>query len=87
MEPETDEALLQKDLYGNVNRAVAGLPEKCRLIYRLSREEHLSHKEIALRLNISSKTVENQLTIALRRLRHQLEEYALFSIFFVLFFS
>lgn len=74
-----DEMLLQKDLRGKVAKAVEALPEKCRAVYRLSREEHLSHKEIAARLNISGKTVENQLTIALRRLRHYLEEYSIIS--------
>lgn len=68
-----DEGLLKKDLHGRVHRAVEELPEKCRLIYRLSRDEQLTHKEIAVRLNISIKTVENQLTIALRRVRHCLE--------------
>lgn len=80
----SDAALLQKDFYRKVAEAVDDLPEKCRLIYRLSREEHLSHKEIAQRLNISCKTVENQLTIALRRLRLHLEEYALLSLFFLI---
>jgi RNA polymerase sigma-70 factor (ECF subfamily) len=72
-----DERLLQKDLHGRIHEAVKELPEKCRLIYRLSREEQLTHKEIAHRLNISIKTVENQLTIALRRVRHCLEEYSI----------
>lgn len=71
--PSTDHALLQKDLMRQVEVIVSDLPEKCRVIYRLSREEYLSHKEIAERLDISTKTVENQLTIALRRLRHSLE--------------
>ena len=65
--------LQHKNLQEQVNAVVAILPEKCRQIYRLSREEELSHKEIALRLQISTKTVENQITIALRRLRHGLE--------------
>lgn len=73
----SDEGLLCKDLYGQVHQVVQELPERCRLIYRLSREEQLSHKEIAHRLNISIKTVENQLTIALRRVRHYLEEYSI----------
>ena len=69
-----DELLMQHDLRRRVTKAVSALPEKCRLVYTLSREEQLSHKEIAARLNISTKTVENQLTIALRRVRHYLEE-------------
>ncbi len=71
----TENSLLQKDLLQKVESVVAVLPEKCRLIYRLSREEFLSHKEISERLHISPKTVENQLTIALRRLRHSLEGF------------
>ena len=68
-----DEDLLRKDLHGQVYKAVEELPERCRLIFRLSREEQLSHKEIAHRLDISIKTVENQMTIALRRVRHFLD--------------
>jgi RNA polymerase sigma-70 factor (family 1) len=80
-----DEDLLRKDLHGQVHRVVEDLPERCRLIYRLSREEQLSHKEIAHRLNISIKTVENQLTIALRRVRHYLEEYSIIGIIGIFF--
>ncbi|WP_207632714.1 RNA polymerase sigma-70 factor [Foetidibacter luteolus] len=69
-----EEPMLQKDLNRQVEKVIAGLPEKCRQVYRLSREAHLSHKEIAEKLSISPKTVENQLTIALHRLRVFLKE-------------
>lgn len=72
----SDYPLLHKDLKKQVDNIVADLPEKCRMIYKLSREEYLSHKEIAERLDISPKTVENQLTIALRKLRLSLKEVA-----------
>jgi RNA polymerase sigma-70 factor (ECF subfamily) len=71
----TESNLLQKELLQKVEAVVSVLPEKCRMIYRLSREEYLTHKEISERLHISPKTVENQLTIALRRLRHSLEGF------------
>lgn len=75
-EPQNAEpALFQKELKRQVDQVVAVLPEKCRIIYKMSREEYLSHKEISERLQISPKTVENQLTIALRRLRHSLEGF------------
>ncbi|WP_374119689.1 sigma factor-like helix-turn-helix DNA-binding protein [Flavobacterium sp. LHD-80] len=45
------------------------LPEKCQAVYKLSREEQLSHKEIGERLNISTKTVENHITKALHTIR------------------
>ncbi|MCB0570474.1 MAG: RNA polymerase sigma-70 factor [Phaeodactylibacter sp.] len=48
---------------------VRQLPDRCREIFQLSRHEKLSNKEIAERLSVSEKTVENQMTIALRRLR------------------
>ncbi|WP_212001754.1 RNA polymerase sigma factor [Chitinophaga sp. HK235] len=60
------------------------LPEKCQLIFRYSREQGMPVKEIAQTLNISSKTVENQLTKALRQLKGSIRH--LFSIFFSFFF-
>lgn len=61
-----------KELIVQVNTVVNKLPEKCKEVYKLSREEHLSHKQIAERLNISTKTVENHLTKALHHLRTSL---------------
>jgi RNA polymerase sigma-70 factor, ECF subfamily len=49
--------------------AVEQLPEKCREIFQLSRDEGLTYNEIAVHLNISSKTVENQMGIAFKKLR------------------
>ncbi len=63
-----------KDLCSHIDNIVQQLPEKCRMVYRLSREEQLSHKEIAEQLNISTKTVENHLTKALRFLRLSLSQ-------------
>lgn len=59
------------------------LPERCQEIFRMSRFEHMSNKEIATKLNISEKTVENQITIALRRLRKHLGRLAFWLIFFL----
>ena len=56
-----------------VRLAVEALPEKCRLVFTLSRFENWSHKEIAASLGISTKTVENQMTKALRNLRAALQ--------------
>jgi RNA polymerase sigma-70 factor, ECF subfamily len=53
-------------------RAIDGLPDKCRQIFAMSRHQNLSNNEIATRLQISVKTVEAQITIALKRLRDSL---------------
>jgi RNA polymerase sigma-70 factor (ECF subfamily) len=58
------------------NKLVAGidsLPEKCKIIFLLSREESLTYKQIAEKLDISQKTVENQIGIALKKLREKLQ--------------
>ncbi|WP_349317844.1 RNA polymerase sigma-70 factor [Chitinophaga sp. MM2321] len=67
--PDPENLLHNKELGIRISLLAAGLPDKCREIYRLSREQHLSNKEISARLGITEKTVENQLTIALRKLR------------------
>ena len=64
-----DELLQVKELEEVIRQTIDTLPRTCRTIYQLSRTAHLSHHEIAHELGISVKTVENQMTIALRRLR------------------
>ncbi len=73
-----DVPLYVKDLNERINTAVESLPEKCRNIYKLSKEHHLSYKAIAEHLEISPKTVENQLSIALKKLREALGDLLLF---------
>lgn len=58
-----------RELLSYVNSIVDGFSEKCKVVYKLSRDEQLSHKEIATKLDISPKTVENHLNKALRQLR------------------
>ena len=53
-----------EELKARFLRNVADLPEKCQLVFKLSREENLSHREIASRLEISEKTVEAHLSKA-----------------------
>lgn len=65
--PETE--MMHNELVLQISSIVETLPEKCQLVYKLSREEQLSHKEIAYRLNISTKTVENHITKALQTIR------------------
>lgn len=63
------------ELEAYVTKAVDSLPEKCRIIFAMSRYEEFTYKEIAAKLNISTKTVENQISKALRLLRGQINPY------------
>lgn len=56
-------------------KAIGTLPERCRKIFILSRMEGLKYKEIAERLDISVNTVENQVSIALKKLKVELKDY------------
>lgn len=64
-----EDLLHRKELQEQLYDITQQLPEKCRLVYQLSREAGLSNKEIAATLSISEKTVENQMTKALKRLK------------------
>jgi len=70
-----------------ITKTVDNLPNKCRIIFSLSRFEELSHKEIAKKLNISTKTIESQITIALKRIRKALKENGFISILLTTFIS
>lgn len=72
-----ENALIQQDISNLLDEGVSSLPEKCRQVFLLSRKEHLTTKEIAQRLGLAPKTVENQLTIAFRRLRAVLGDFIL----------
>ncbi|MEO6037895.1 MAG: RNA polymerase sigma-70 factor [Saprospiraceae bacterium] len=62
----------QETLEQALHRAIAALPERCRVVFSLSRFEQRSHREIAELLGISMKTIENQITKAMRLLRETL---------------
>jgi len=70
-----------------IRNAVEELPAKRKQIYTLSRELGLSHKEIAARLNISVKTVENQITLALKHLKTKLGKDVFPIILFLILFA
>lgn len=63
------EDLIAKDLTLLVDLVVEGLPPQRKTIYKLSREAGLSNTEIAEKLGLQKKTVENHLNLALKELR------------------
>lgn len=68
-EPSVESSLHFKKILELVKTETENLPEKCRLIFKYSRNEGMPVKKIASALDISPKTVENQLTKAIRHLK------------------
>lgn len=69
------QSIYVSELEVQINKAMEKLPEQCRLVFKLSRFEELKYAEIAEQLDISVKTVENQMGKALRIMREQLKDY------------
>lgn len=63
---------LEADLINQVNSILSTLPSRCQEIFHMSRINDFSNKEIAQILNISKRTVENQISTVLRKLRREL---------------
>lgn len=63
------------ELEEKIMEVIGSLPEKCREVFELNRFEGLKYSEIAERLKISPKTVENQMSKALKILREKLSKY------------
>ena len=67
------------DLYIDTNevdsKALSELPERCKLIFLLAREERMKHKEIAQALSITEGTVEQQMNIAIRKMLDAVSRY------------
>ncbi len=70
-----DEQMEYDELKTLIHRTAEQLPERCRMVFFMSRFEEMSHKEIASAMNISEKTVENQITKALKLLRSAVARY------------
>lgn len=73
--PDAAQELAVSELQQRIDAAIDQLPPKCRMVFILSRFDELSYAEIAAQLDISVKTVENQVSKALRLLREALGPY------------
>ncbi len=69
------EKVLNEELAEKIREALSELPAQCRAIFQLSRFESLKYREIADKLNLSVKTVENQMGKALKILRVKLADF------------
>jgi RNA polymerase sigma-70 factor, ECF subfamily len=76
IEEKSSDAILElKELEQILENAIQKLPDRCQQIFRLSREEEMSYQDIAKILDISVNTVENQMSIALKKLRTVLKPF------------
>jgi RNA polymerase sigma-70 factor (family 1) len=66
--PDPSEKILSQEAINNIESAINNLPPRAKLIFKLAKEDRMRYKDIATLLNISVKTVDNQLSIALKKL-------------------
>lgn len=72
-ETSMEDSLREKELVNMIEREIELLPTKMREVFEMSRKDHLSHKEIAEKLNISDKTVKKQIGNAIKILRPKIK--------------
>lgn len=70
----TDELLIAKELSLNLHKAIKNLPDRCKAVFKLVKEDGLKYAEAARILNLSVKTIENQMGIALKKLATALKQ-------------
>jgi len=80
----TDMVVDYREIKQKAEKAISAMPPKRQEIFRLSREKGLKNKEIAEKLHISIKTVENQMGQALKFLRDELSEYQMIILIFLI---
>jgi len=74
----SEDILYAKETDLLIKMTVSQMPDRRKQIYKLSRNEGLTNDEIASQLNISKKTVENQLSLALKELRNIISLFLMF---------
>ncbi|GEP98078.1 RNA polymerase sigma-70 factor [Chitinophaga cymbidii] len=81
--PAANELAEFRELEQRVENSLRRLPEKCREVFLLNRNDQLSYREIAVKLNISVNTVEKHMGKALRILRKDLQGYELLALMLI----
>ena len=84
--PFEEDNFAVEELKEKIAEALSALPEKCRMVFEMSRFRNMKYKEIAEELEVSVKTVEAHMARALKGLRTHLKEYN-FELLMILFFG
>jgi len=82
-EEDAQSVLELSELEEKIKEVIASLPPKCREVFEMNRFDGLKYSEIAEKLNLSLKTVENQMSKALRILREKLARYLALILWFL----
>lgn len=67
-DPDAEANLISAELSQKIQAAIESLPPQCKIIFKMARQDNLKYKEIAQILNISVKTIDNQLSTALKKI-------------------
>ena len=67
-DPDAENNIITNELAEKIERAIESLPQQCKIIFKLAKQDKLKYKEIAQLLNISVKTIDNQLSTALKKI-------------------
>jgi RNA polymerase sigma-70 factor (family 1) len=65
---DPEQMMVTAELRDRIYKAIDKLPPKCKMVFKLVKEDQLRYREVAEILHVSTKTVENQLAIALRKI-------------------
>ncbi|MFC2116551.1 sigma-70 family RNA polymerase sigma factor, partial [Bacteroidota bacterium] len=86
IDEDISKKMQESELRDQIFQIVSRLPDRCRQVFRMSRVDGLKNDEIARKCNISKRTVETQISKALKILRQDLAPYLKVLIINILFF-
>ena len=78
--------LFSEEIEQIIENTINNLPKRTGQIFRMSRFEHLSHREIAKKLDLTTKSVEYHITKTLNELRHNLKDFLTILVLFCIYF-
>lgn len=65
---DPEQKMISAEMINQIHKAIQELPPRCKLIFKLVKEEGLKYKEVAELLQLSVKTVENQMSLAFKKI-------------------
>jgi RNA polymerase sigma-70 factor (ECF subfamily) len=74
-EQTPEQKLIHSEIQNEINAAIDELPPRCKIVFKLVRQDGLKYKEVAQVLNISTKTVDAQMVIAVKRISEKVKNY------------